>query len=143
MSYIMGIDVGTSSLKALIADESGAVKACVGCGYHYNSPSLGYAEQHPETWWNACVETIRRALKTSGLSGDDIAAVGFSGQMHGAVMLDANNKSVRPAILHCDARSGAQVQKLKTLFGQDIPRLLMNPIYTGFMLPSLLCRRPA
>lgn len=59
--------------------------------------------------------------------------------MHGLVVLDENGKSIRPAILHCDARSGEQVERIKGLFGiENIRRLIMNPVYTGFLLPSLL-----
>lgn len=139
MAYLMGIDVGTSSIKTIIIDECGTVAAISACGYQYDSPVLGYAEQDPEVWWQACEKSIQQALSHSGLSGQEIMAVGFSGQMHGLVMLDAQGKSVRPAILHCDARSGPQVQRLQELFIPWNPQeLVMNPLYPGFLLPSLL-----
>lgn len=139
MAYLMGIDAGTSSLKTIIMDERGGVVALASQAYQYDSPAPGYAEQDPEVWWRACVESIRQVLAQSGLAGGDIAAVSFSGQMHGVVMLDAGGNSVRPAILHCDARSGRQVQRLnEALSPEELRRLVMNPIYTGFLLPSLL-----
>lgn len=135
----MGIDAGTSSLKTIVTDEGGNMMALASRNYQYDIPHPGFAQQEPDVWWDACVDSVRQALAQSGLTGGDIAAVGFSGQMHGVVMLDENGHSVRPAILHCDARSGRQVQQLNELLGpQRVRELLMNPIYTGFMLPSLL-----
>jgi xylulokinase len=139
MKYLMGIDIGTSSLKTMIIDETGATKALSRQSYHYDSPSGGYAEQDPEVWWNACITTIRDALQKSRIPGEDITAVSFSGQMHGLVLLDKNGKVVRPAILHCDVRSGKQVQQINERLGPDgVRELMMNPVYTGFLLTSLL-----
>jgi len=139
MTYLMGIDLGTSSLKTIIIDESGTVKALKSRTYQFDSPHVGYAEQHPDVWWNACCETVREALVSSGIPASGIAGVSFSGQMHGAVMLDNEYRVVRPAILHCDARSNKQVETIRELLGLGgIRRLVMNPVYTGFLLPSLL-----
>ena len=139
MTHLMGIDLGTSSLKTIIIDESGMVRALKSRAYQFDSPHAGYAEQHPEVWWNACCETVKDALAGSGIPASDIAGVSFSGQMHGAVMLDNEYHVVRPAILHCDARSNKQVEAIRELLGLDgIRKLMMNPVYTGFLLPSLL-----
>ncbi len=139
MAFLMGIDLGTSSLKTLIMNEAGNVCALSARDYQFDSPINGYAEQQPEVWWEACRETAKEAIAKSGIDAKDIAAVSFSGQMHGAVMLDKEFKSVRPAILHCDARSSAQVAWMKERLGaQRAAKLVMNPIYTGFLLPSLL-----
>lgn len=139
MEYLMGIDIGTSSLKTMIIDESGVIKALSIQSYQYDSPSVGYAEQDPEVWWEACILTIRDALQKSGIPSENITAVGFSGQMHGLVLLDENEEVVRPAILHCDVRSGKQVQQINERLGSDgVRELLMNPVYTGFLLTSLL-----
>jgi len=137
MAYLMGIDLGTSSLKTIIVDEHGRVKALSRRSYNIDSPRGGYAEQNPEVWWQACCETVREAMHSSGIK--DIAGVGFSGQMHGLVALDKDCKVVRPAILHCDTRSEKQVAELKDVFtAAGIQTLMMNPVYTGFLLPSLL-----
>ena len=135
----MGIDLGTSGLKTIIMNENGEVKALSYRSYMFDSPRGGYAEQNPDDWWNACVETIREAVAKCGDCAREIAGISFSGQMHGLVTLDRDLLPVRPAILHCDARSGKQVQAMRALLGQDgIRSLVQNPIYTGFLLPSLL-----
>lgn len=137
MALLMGIDLGTSSLKTIIIDECGNVKALCKRSYSFDSPKGGYAEQDPVIWWEACCETIREAIFTTGTN--EIAGVSFSGQMHGLVMLDKNYEVIRPAILHCDTRSEKQVQEIRSVFGLGgIKDLMMNPVYTGFLLPSLL-----
>ena len=139
MSYLMGIDLGTSSLKVLIIDEKGAVKAVCARDYQFSSPYNGYAEHDPRHWWEACVSAIREAIPKSGVKPEEIAGVSFSGQMHGAVMLDGKKEIIRPAILHCDARSSRQVKYMKETLGETrLKELVMNPIYSGFLLPSLL-----
>ena len=137
MSLLMGIDLGTSSLKIIVIDEKGSVVAQSARAYALESPAGGYAEQNPETWWNACVECIKEVLTVC--PAEDIMGISFSGQMHGLVALDQNFLPVRPAILHCDVRSSKQVSLLERLFTrEDVIRLMLNPIYTGFLLPSLL-----
>ncbi|MBU9726352.1 xylulokinase [Diplocloster modestus] len=139
MSYLMGIDLGTSSLKTLIMDESGHVKSISARSYQFDSPHNGYAEQDPGQWWQACCETTAEALRTAGILSHEIRGISFSGQMHGAVMLDSSYLPVRPAILHCDARSSRQVKKIKAQLGIEMIReYFMNPVYTGFLLPSLI-----
>lgn len=139
MALLMGIDLGTSSLKTIIIDEAGVVKALSKRSYLFDTPSSGFAEQDPDVWWNACKESVREAIANCGCAADEIAGVSFSGQMHGLVALDQDFQPVRPAILHCDARSGAQVKNMRDLLGADgVRKLVMNPIYTGFLLPSLL-----
>lgn len=139
MAYLMGIDLGTSSLKTLLMNEKGEALAVSARAYQYDSPISGYAEQNPEVWWNACVETVREVLSQSGISGDAVTGVSFSGQMHGAVLLDKNGEVIRPVILHCDVRSSKQVEELKAALGNDRVRdLMLNPVYTGFLLVSLL-----
>jgi len=135
----MGIDLGTSSLKTLLMDEDGRVKAICAQDYQFDSPLNGYAEQDPEVWWKACVKTVRDVLSKANTNPEEIAGVSFSGQMHGAVLLDENGKVVRPAILHCDARSSEQVRKMKEILGPDRNReWMMNPVYPGFLLVSLM-----
>lgn len=136
---MMGVDVGTSSLKTIIIDDKGLVKALGSQDYQYDTPQPGYAEQDPEVWWRACQSSIRQAMDKSGLTGSDIAAVGFSGQMHGLVMLDREGKSLRPAILHCDSRSAGQVRWLNDQFEEKgLFETAMNRVYTGFLTPSLM-----
>ncbi len=137
MAYLMGIDLGTSSLKTIVVDESGRVAAECAQAYQFDSPRGGYSEQDPQVWWDACVKTIRGCLEK--VPADKVKALSFSGQMHGAVLLDKDDRVIRPAILHNDARSGKQVSMLKELFGEEgVREHMMNPVYTGFLLPSLL-----
>lgn len=82
----MGIDLGTSSLKTLVVDENGTVAAEASEAYQFDSPKGGYSEQDPEVWWGACVRTIRQCL--TKVKADEVKALSFSGQMHGAVLLD-------------------------------------------------------
>lgn len=139
MSHFIGIDLGTSSLKTLLVKEIGKILASAARDYQFDSPHPGYAEQDPEVWWQACIATVREVMQKSAVDSRDIKSVSFSGQMHGLVTLDKDLNPVRPAILHCDTRSGAQVNSLKELFSQnEIRSLMMNPIYTGFLLPSLM-----
>jgi len=138
--YLLGIDVGTGGTRALIIDGRGAV---VASGTHehvpFASPKLGWAEQDPRDWWQACGEAVHKALGGAGVSSDSIASVGFSGQMHGAVLLDANDDVVRPALIWCDQRTAKQVQDLTDLFGTErLIELTCNPPLTNFTLTKLL-----
>jgi len=138
MAFLMGIDLGTSSLKTIIIDEKGNNMALASRSYQYDAPISGYAEQNVDVWWQAAIETIKEVLAKSGIKGDEIKGVGFSGQMHGAVLLDEKNEVIRPVILHCDVRTGRQVENVKKLLGNRVRELMMNPVYTGFLLVSLL-----
>jgi xylulokinase len=121
-------------------DETGKVVAS-GSEEHepFASPRPGWAEQDPRDWWRACGSAVRKALHSSNLRADEIACVGFSGQMHGAVLLDSGDEVVRSAIIWCDQRSEAQSLELEKLFGRDaLIRLTCNPPLTNFTLTKLL-----
>ncbi len=142
MDHLLGIDLGTSSLKTVILSRDGIIKASDAIDYQYASPKPGYAEQDPQVWWDACIRTIRNAVSKASISVSDIKAIGFSGQMHGVVTLDKDYKVIRPAILHCDARSEKQAARLnETIPLKKKQELFRNPIYPGFMLTSLLWMR--
>lgn len=139
MSYL-GIDVGTGGTRALIMDAQGQVVASASEEHrHFASPRPGWAEQDPRDWWQACGAAVRKALQTSRLRAEEIACVGFSGQMHGAVLLDASDEVVRPALIWCDQRSEPQSIELEKLFGRDaLIRLTCNPPLTNFTLTKFL-----
>src|SRR5450631_4796285 len=121
-------------------DETGKVIAS-GSEEHepFASPRPGWAEQDPRDWWRACGLAVRKALQSSNLRAGDIACVGFSGQMHGAVLLDSADEVVRNAIIWCDQRSEAQSNELEKLFGRDVLiQLTCNPPLTNFTLTKLL-----
>ena len=133
MNYL-GIDVGTGGTRALIMNEQGHVVASASAEHqHFASPRPGWAEQDPRDWWQACGAAVRKALQTSGVRAEDIGCVGFSGQMHGAVLLDAADEVVRPALIWCDQRSEAQCRELEESIGRDaLIRLTCNPPLTNF-----------
>ena len=139
MAYL-GIDVGTGGTRALVIDEQGKVIASASAEHeNFASPKPGWAEQDPQDWWRACGLAVRQALQSSSLRAEDIACVGFSGQMHGAVLLDSADNVVRKAIIWCDQRSEAQSRELEDLFGRDtLIRLTCNPPLTNFTLTKLL-----
>jgi len=136
----LGIDVGTGGTRALIIDSNGNVIASASAEHqHFASPRPGWAEQDPRDWWKACGTAVRQSLQMSGLRADDIACVGFSGQMHGAVLLDSSDDVVRSAIIWCDQRSEAQSRELEQMFGRDtLIRLTCNPPLTNFTLTKFL-----
>lgn len=138
--YVLGIDVGTGGTRALIVDQKGRILASATEEHTpFASPRIGWAEQHPDDWWAACQKAVPRALQRAGLRGDDIACLGFSGQMHGAVMLDESGRVVRPALIWCDVRTDAQCRQLTAKIGAErIIQLTCNPALTNFTLTKLL-----
>jgi xylulokinase len=132
--------VGTSGTRALILDEAGRIVAS-GTEEHapFASPHPGWAEQDPWDWWRAAAIAVRKAIQSSGESADSIACVGFSGQMHGAVLLDQSDEVIRPALIWCDQRTEAQSKYLEQLFGlEKIIQLTCNPPLTNFTLTKFL-----
>jgi xylulokinase len=106
---------------------------------NFASPQPGWAEQDPRDWWRAGAIAVRKALQASGAAAESIAAVGFSGQMHGAVLLDENDEVIRPALIWCDQRTDAQSKELERNIGLDrLIQLTCNPPLTNFTLTKLL-----
>lgn len=140
MTYLLGLDVGTGGTRALVIDESGAVIAAATADHvPFASPRTGWAEQDPDDWWRACTVAVPRALEAAGVEAGAVAAVGFSGQMHGASLLDREGQVVRPALLWCDQRTQAECDVITDRVGAA--RLIewtCNPALTGFTLPKLL-----
>ena len=139
MNYL-GIDVGTGGTRALIMDVQGQVVASASAEHqHFASPRPGWAEQDPRDWWQACGVAVRKALQSGNVRAEDIGCVGFSGQMHGAVLLDSADEVVRPAIIWCDQRSEPQCLELEQLIGRDaLIRLTCNPPLTNFTVTKFL-----
>lgn len=139
MSYL-GIDVGTGGTRALVMDSSGNVIASASSEHQdFASPKPGWAEQDPRDWWRACGVAVRQALQSAKLDAKEISCVGFSGQMHGAVLLDSCDEVVRPALIWCDQRSDPQSRELEQMFGRDVLiRLTCNPPLTNFTLTKFL-----
>jgi xylulokinase len=138
--FVLGIDVGTGGTRALVIDGNGRVVSSATEEHQpFASPQIGWAEQHPEDWWRATCIAVRKAIANSNLSPEDIACVGFSGQMHGAVMLDEQGSVVRPALIWCDVRTEKQCRHLTDKIGQErLIQLTCNPALANFTLTKLL-----
>lgn len=139
----LGIDIGTGGTRAVLIDENGGVVASATAEHAaFASPEIGWAEQSPEDWRRATKEAIRAVLANEKVSAADIAAVGFSGQMHGAVLLDERDEVLRPALLWCDQRTEKQCREITERIGaENLINLVANPAITGFTLPKLLWTR--
>jgi len=140
MSYMMGIDVGTTGTRAVVVRPDGhVVGAATGDHQPMRMPKPGWAEQDPADWWQAAIVAVRAALANAGLKGADIAAIGLSGQMHGVVLLDQTYAVIRPALIWCDQRSQAQCDWITAQVGSErLIQLVSNPALTGFSAPKLL-----
>ncbi len=139
-SRLLGIDVGTGGTRAVLIDNTGAVIAARTSEHKpFASPKTGWAEQDPHDWWRATCEAIRELLEESATPASEIAAVGFSGQMHGAVLLDAAGDVLRPALIWCDQRTADEAAELTAQLGESqIIAWTCNPALTNFTLTKLL-----
>src|SRR3989440_233843 len=124
----------------MVIDASGRV-VCSATEEHqpFASPQVGWAEQQPEDWWRASCVAVRKAIASANLSAEEIACIGFSGQMHGAVILDEQGSVVRPALIWCDVRTEKQCHDLTAKIGQErLIQLTCNPALANFTLTKLL-----
>ncbi|MEN3336726.1 MAG: xylulokinase [Acidobacteriota bacterium] len=137
---VLGIDVGTSGSRALLLAEDGRLLGSSTADHApFRSPQAAWAEQDPEDWWRASQHAVRSVLARTGVSGDAISAVGLSGQMHGAVLLDGAGEVVRPAIIWCDQRTEQECRWLDREVGRArLLELTANPALTNFTLTKLL-----
>jgi xylulokinase len=134
---LLGLDLGTSSVKALLLDEGAAVFGEGAASYAVRAPRRGWAESSPADWWEAVLKATAAAV---GRRGAEVMAIGLSGQMHGVVLVDARGLPLRPAVLWADARSGAELAAYRGL-DKDLARRLANPPAVGMAGPSLLWLR--
>lgn len=136
MLYI-GVDLGTSSVKLLLMDEAGSIKSIVTREYPLYFPKPGWSEQNPEDWYSALVDGIKELTKDCNKK--DIDGISFSGQMHGLVILDENDKVIRPAILWNDGRTQAECDYLNNEIGREkLSAYTANMAMTGFTAPKVL-----
>jgi len=137
---LLGLDIGTGGSRALVVDDSGRVVAAASAEHvPFRSSRTGWAEQDAPDWWRACQDAIRRVLAESGVEPAAIRAIGLSGQMHGAVLLDGAGDVLRPAIIWCDQRTEQECGWLETTIGaRRLIELTANPALTNFTLTRLL-----
>ena len=134
----LGIDLGTSELKTLLLDEQGRVVRSASAPLTLQQDRPGWSEQDPRAWWLACVDCLDR-LCAQGF-GARVRSIGLSGQMHGAVLLDAARELIRPAMLWNDTRSEEQCEPLRRAL-DGFERLAGNLAMPGFTAPKLLWLR--
>ncbi len=139
MKYLIGIDLGTSATKTVLFDEKGKTVCSSSCEYPLYQPKNGWAEQNPDDWYNAGVETVKQVVSESGVNPRDIVSLGISGQMHGLVMLDDNCNVLRPSIIWCDQRTGKECDELtEKLTREKLIDITANPALTGFTASKIL-----
>ena len=137
----MGLDVGTSGVKAILVDETGEVRASATTPLELDTPHPGWAEQHPEAWWQATIAAIHAVLGQQ--PAETVAGIGISGQMHSSVFLDASGAVIRPALLWCDGRTTAECAEITEKAGGEgkLKEWVSNPALEGFTLPKVLWLR--
>lgn len=136
----LGVDVGTSGIKAILVATSGEVLASKTVPLTLDAPRPGWAEQDPSSWWQATVSAIRGVVEPSAV---EVSAVGLTGQMHSSVFLDGNGEVIRPALLWCDGRTTAECREITDRAGGEdrLRDWVRNPALEGFTLPKVLWLR--
>lgn len=139
MLYI-GVDLGTSAVKLLLMDENGEIKKIVSKEYPLYFPHPGWSEQQPEDWFTRTMEGIRELVTESDRT--QVAGISFGGQMHGLVVLDRDDRVIRPAILWNDGRTGEETEYLNQTIGKEkLSEYTANIAFAGFTAPKLLWMR--
>ena len=136
MLYI-GVDLGTSAVKLLLMDSDGKIQNIVSKEYPLYFPNPGWSEQRPEDWYDQTMEGIKELLREADKS--KVAGISFGGQMHGLVILDKEDRVIRPAILWNDGRTGKETDYLNEVIGREkLSQYTANIAFAGFTAPKLL-----
>jgi xylulokinase len=138
-TLLLGIDLSTTGAKALLIDEQGQTVTSASTSLTLSTPRPLWAEQQPRDWWEATAVSIRAALATAEATGDEVRAVGLTGQMHGLALLDEQGEPLRPAILWNDQRTAAECDEIRARMGKS--RLIAvtgNDALPGFTAPKVL-----
>lgn len=136
MLYI-GIDLGTSAVKLLLMDETGKIHNIVSKEYPISFPHPGWSEQNPEDWFAQSMEGMKELIAECDKS--QVAGIGFGGQMHGLVALDADDQVIRPAILWNDGRTTKETEYLNEVIGREtLSKYTANIAFAGFTAPKIL-----
>ena len=137
MKYYIGVDLGTSAVKLLLMDQDGNVVNTVSREYPLYFPYPGWSEQKPEDWWEQTKEGIRHLVEP--VDSSLVAGISFGGQMHGLVILDEQDRVIRPAILWNDGRTGKQTDYLNQVIGKEtLSKYTANIAFAGFTAPKIL-----
>jgi len=137
--YLIGIDLGTSGTKTVLFDTAGNAIESATMEYPLIQLRNGWAEQKPEHWWQACIATLRQVMDKSGIDNREVAGIGFSGQMHGLVLLDGQGEVLRDSIIWCDGRTAAECAEITATIGkQRLIEITANPALTGFTAGKIL-----
>jgi xylulokinase len=134
MSSLLGIDLGTSSVKVVVFALDGSIRGIGTAEYPILTPSVGYAEQEPEDWWRATVLAVRQAMDKAGKP--EISGIGFSGQMHGFVLIGSDRTALSPAIIWADQRSADLLPEIASILGPDLKKCGTAPA-AGFLIATL------
>jgi len=137
--YLLGIDLGTSSLKCVLMREDGCPTGISQREYPILSPRPGWGEQEPEVWWKATADAIGEVMRTSEVDPGSVCGVGLSGQMHGTVLIGRDHRPLRRSIIWTDQRSIEQCRRIQeALIGRNLIPIAANRVAAGFMAASLL-----
>ncbi len=138
--FLIGLDIGTGGTKGLLVSPDGSVLARAFAEYPLHTPRPGWSEQRPEDWWKAAVTVLRELAHEA--DGRRIVGIGLTGQMHGSVFLDERGRSIRPALLWNDARTGEECAELERRVGRErLQEITGNPALAGFQAPKILWLR--
>lgn len=138
MATLIGVDVGTTGVRAVAVGERGELLASETASYPLSMPRPLWSEQDPERWWEGTREVLRRVAARV----DGVVALGLTGQMHGSVFLDREDRVIRPALLWNDQRTGAQCDEITRRVGAArLLEIAGNPALTGFQAPKILWLR--
>lgn len=138
MEYVLGIDLGTSSLKGMLMDQNGLEVALATHQYEVLHPQKGFSEQRPADWIQAFITVMQQLIKEVPTVVDHLAGISFSGQMHSLVLLDEAGQPLRNAILWNDVRTTKQCQEIMTNYGDLVLKVTKNIALEGFTLPKIL-----
>lgn len=137
----LGLDIGTSGVKAILMTADGSIVRTALAPLSLSTPRPGWAEQHPDAWWQATIDALRELF--AGELDVRVQAIGISGQMHSSVFLDGGGEVIRPALLWCDGRTTAECAEITRAAGGEagLRDLVRNPALEGFTLPKILWLR--
>jgi xylulokinase len=139
VAVVLGIDVSTTATKVIVVDEAGVVRGVGQAEYEFSVPRPLWSEQDPRDWWTAGTAAIRQVLQATGTDPGDVGAIGLTGQMHGAVLLDQGDAVLRPAILWNDQRTSVECDLIRQAVGLErLVAITGNDAVTGLTAPKLV-----